>query len=232
MKMAGCTSGPWNSGFRARRRVLPLGAVLAAGLCLSAAAPAKVTSVRFWSLGEVTRVAIEVSSDFKYKSDRIPTPERLFFDIQGASPQMAHKGMYVIPVGDPLLKQIRVAETQPGVTRVVLDLEQQAGFTASQLSNPNRLMIELRAGDRPSPPATTSVTGMKSLSIPRCGLSKRISCPAEFRTRSRRISRPTPKPAWKRTSRPRGASSSLRHPVSRRRCLIRPRNCYRSRPLP
>ena len=53
--------------------------------------------------------------------------------------------MHVIAVGDALLKQIRVAETQPGVTRVVLDLEQHAEFTASQLSSPDRLMIELRA---------------------------------------------------------------------------------------
>ena len=37
---------------------------------------------------------------------------------------MMEKGMHVIPVGDALLKQIRMAETQPGVTRVVLDLEQ------------------------------------------------------------------------------------------------------------
>ena len=57
--------------------------------------------------------------------------------------------MHIIPVGDALLKQIRVAETQPGVTRVVLDLEQTAEFTASQLSQSDRLMIELRAKDQP-----------------------------------------------------------------------------------
>ena len=122
-----------------------------------------MTAVRFWSLGEVTRVAIEVSAEFRYKSDRLTNPDRLFFDIQGARPQMVNKGMYVINVGDALLKQIRVAETQPGVTRVVLDLEQHAEFTASQLSSPDRLMIELRLKDRPAPPSTTSVTGSKTL---------------------------------------------------------------------
>ena len=127
------------------------------------AAPSKVTSVRFWSLGEVTRVAIEVSSDFRYKSDRLDNPERLFFDIQGARPSMVSKGMHVIPVGDAILKQIRIAETQPGVTRIVLDLEQRAEFTASQLSGPDRLMIELRLKDRPAPPATASVTGARTL---------------------------------------------------------------------
>ena len=92
---------------------------------LGAQRPGKVTAVRFWSLGDVTRVAIEVSSDFHYKSDRLTDPDRLFFDIQGAKPEMVSKGMHVIAVGDALLKQIRIAETQPGVTRVVLDLEQR-----------------------------------------------------------------------------------------------------------
>ncbi len=35
------------------------------------------------------------------------------------------------------------------MTRIVLDLEQRVEFTASQLSSPDRLMIELRGKDRP-----------------------------------------------------------------------------------
>ena len=61
-----------------------------------------------------------------------------------------------IAVGDHLLKQIRIAETQPGTTRVVLDLEQDADFSASQLSNPERLMVELRAKGAKAP-ATAAI---------------------------------------------------------------------------
>src|SRR5580698_2100408 len=84
-------------------------ALLIVGVCSAASTSpgvSKVTAVRFWSLGEVTRVAIEVSADFKYRSDRLPDPDRLFFDIRGARPVMAEKKMYTVPVGDPLLKQI------------------------------------------------------------------------------------------------------------------------------
>lgn len=119
--------------------------------------------MRFWSLGDLTRVAIEVSSDFKYRSERLPNPDRLVFDIQGARPVMVTKGMHVIPVGDALMKQIRVAETQPGVTRVVLDLEQSAEFTASQLANPNRLMIEVRSKARTGAPVGASTTGAQKI---------------------------------------------------------------------
>jgi N-acetylmuramoyl-L-alanine amidase len=102
----------------------------------------KVTAVRSWSAGDTTRVAVEVSGEFKYKSDRLENPPRLFFDVQDARPAMAQK---TIAVGDHLLKQIRIAETHPGTTRIVFDLEQEAEFTASQLSNPERLIVEIRS---------------------------------------------------------------------------------------
>jgi len=144
------------------------GALFAAGVCQAAgeANSSRVTAVRFWSLGDVTRVAVEVSSEFRYKYDRLSNPDRLFYDIEGARPDMAPKGTHSIPVGDGLLKQIRVAETQPGVTRIVLDLEQSATVSASQLSNPDRLIVELRAKDRPLPPAIPGVTGGKELTSP------------------------------------------------------------------
>ncbi len=141
---------------------------LAVGVCSGAAAPdsAKVTAVRFWSLGDVTRIAIEVSSDFTFKYSQLTNPERMFFDIHGARPQISSKGIHTIAVGDPLVQQIRVAETQPEVTRVVIDLVQAASVTTSQLSNPNRLVLELRSKDGPLPPAQLSVTGGRDLTAP------------------------------------------------------------------
>ena len=109
----------------------------------------RVTEVRFWSLGDVTRVAIEVSSSFTYTADRLSNPDRLFFDLRGASPEMVHKGTRSIPVGDPLVNQIRIAETLPKVTRVVLDLARPVSVTTSLLTNPNRLIVELRAKEGP-----------------------------------------------------------------------------------
>ena len=144
MLKAGCISGRRSSN-RLRAAVsifLALASVVCLNVTCLGQTANKVTAVRFWSTGDATRVAVEVSGEFKYKSDQLETPPRLFFDVQDARPQMAQK---TIPVGDRLLKQIRIAETQPGTTRIVLDLEQDADFTASQLSNPERLMVELRS---------------------------------------------------------------------------------------
>jgi N-acetylmuramoyl-L-alanine amidase len=105
---------------------------------------ATVTNVRFWSLPETTRIVIEVSDDFRYKTDRIPNPNRVYFDLTGTRPKLGTRGQHTIAVNDPLLKQIRLAETQPGTTRVVLDLAADVESSASQLANPSRLVVELR----------------------------------------------------------------------------------------
>ncbi len=112
---------------------------------------AHVTAIRFWSLGDVTRIAIESDGDFSIRSDRLENPDRLFFDLVGAKPNLGTKGMAVIPVSDALVRQIRVAETQHGVTRVVLDLVRSADATTSHLDNPNRLIIEVRASGAAPP---------------------------------------------------------------------------------
>ena len=119
--------------------------VLAATLSgQSATQNLQVTDVRFWSLPGTTRVAIETSAEFQYKSDHIPNPERLFFDIEGATLKGAGRKIQIKNVNDKYLKRIRIAENIPGRTRVVLDLEEGVSFTASQLSNPDRLIVELR----------------------------------------------------------------------------------------
>jgi len=104
----------------------------------------EVTAVRFWTLANTTRIAIEITGEAHVRSDRVEDPDRIFFDIVGARPSIEGKRLYSTEVGDKLLKRIRVAETVPGVTRVVLDLECAAEFSVSRLDNPSRLMIELR----------------------------------------------------------------------------------------
>lgn len=114
-----------------------------------------VTGVRHWQLGDVTRIAIEVSGEFKFRSDRLHNPDRIYFDILNARPRIDSKRGYTELVSDPLLKRVRVAETTPGVTRIVLDLAEGVEAAASQMINPSRLIIELSAA--PAAPPEISV---------------------------------------------------------------------------
>jgi N-acetylmuramoyl-L-alanine amidase len=114
-----------------------------------------VTAVRHWSSAGSTRVAVEVSGDFEIRSDRLHDPERVYYDVLHSRPRFGTRRGYTELLDDPLVKRIRVAETQPGITRVVLDLGPNAEPVSSQLTNPSRLIVEVRAVATPAPAAPT-----------------------------------------------------------------------------
>jgi N-acetylmuramoyl-L-alanine amidase len=144
------------------------GMKLIAALAISAAtllaqterAPLRsVNAVRNWALTDITRVAIEVSGDFQFRSDRLHDPERVYFDILNSRPLLDSKRFYSKELDDKLVKRIRVAETNPGVTRVVLELAASVEVSTSQLSNPNRLIIDVRSGAGTVTPPETVPAG-------------------------------------------------------------------------
>jgi N-acetylmuramoyl-L-alanine amidase len=138
-----------------------------AGHVFAQTAPLRITAVRFWSLGDVTRIAIETDGEATYHAERIDTPDRLFLDLAGVRRPAGTHGVQVIPVGDALLKQIRIAVMQPGVTRIVMDLTGAHEYSISQLTTPDRIIVELRvAGQGPGAPPVRSVTGSHSLAEP------------------------------------------------------------------
>ena len=102
-----------------------------------------VTAIRNWSLSDVTRIAIEVSGDFKFRTDRLHNPERVYFDILNARPRIDARRIWSNQINDKFVQRVRVAETNPGTTRVVVDL----------MSNPverERLMSALADWDHPN----------------------------------------------------------------------------------
>ena len=137
-----------------KRTLIPLLALLAAGRPgqISGEELRQVTAVRCWSLSEATRVVIEVSGDFEFHAERAHDPERIFFDVQRSRPRIHGHRFYSENVVDRLVKKIRVAETVAGKTRIVLDLQNYADFSATQLSNPDRLVVELRTQAAAAPP--------------------------------------------------------------------------------
>ncbi len=102
----------------------------------------QLKGIRHTTTGKVTRVAIELSGATEVRRDRLSKPERYFFDFVRTARD--RKGLQTIQVGDPIVRQIRVAEAKPGVMRVVLDLESEADVTTSELENPFRLIVEVK----------------------------------------------------------------------------------------
>ena len=79
----------------------------------------RVTGIRHWSTPDYSRVAIDLESEIKFGSQRIASPDRIFFDLRGTKLASTLVGKS-FDVDDGFLKKIRVAQFQPGRTRVVL----------------------------------------------------------------------------------------------------------------
>jgi len=199
------------SSGHARRLQSVLSVVLLAVSPASAQAPEgpAITGIRFWSLDYATRIAIEASGDFQYRSGRLADPDRVYFDILGARPALTGEPTHTVRVGDRLLKQIRIAEPEQGYTRVVLDLAAPAEFSSAQLANPNRLMIELR------PAAQKPVTAPEPAAAPPAVPKP----PPSQETTTARPSKSEPQEAAKAA--PAGAPQPARRDQTGRRSLVR-----------
>ncbi len=106
----------------------------------------RVTGIRHWSTPDYTRVAIDLESDIKFGSQRIANPDRIFFDLRDTKLASTLVGKS-FDVDDGFLKKIRVAQFQPGRTRVVLEVADLSDYEAFLLPNPYRLIIDIHGKD-------------------------------------------------------------------------------------
>src|SRR5260370_30941958 len=117
---------------------------------------ARVTGIRHWSTPDYTRVAIDLESDVKFASQRIAHLDRIFFDLRGTKLASTLVGKS-FDVDDGFLKKIRVAQFQPGRTRVVLEVDDLSDYEAFLIPNPYRLIIDIHGknarGKLPKAPA-------------------------------------------------------------------------------
>jgi N-acetylmuramoyl-L-alanine amidase len=102
----------------------------------------RVTGVRHWSTPDYTRVAIDVEREVKFNSSRIANPDRIFFDLRDTKVASTLVGK-TFDVDDGFLKKIRLAEFQPGRTRVVLEVDELSSYDAFLLPDPYRLIIDI-----------------------------------------------------------------------------------------
>jgi N-acetylmuramoyl-L-alanine amidase len=109
----------------------------------------RVTGIRHWSTPDYTRVAIDLESDVKFGSQRIADPDRIFFDLRDTKLASTLVGKS-FDVDDGFLKKIRVAQFQPGRTRVVLEVANLSDYDAFLLPDPYRLIIDIHGKDAPA----------------------------------------------------------------------------------
>ena len=126
-------------------RVVPPDAVQA--LAQRRGAPPRIRDISTSAADDSTRVTIDLEELVQYSSARIRNPDRIFFDLHVArlTKELARQNFRV---EGSLLTAVRVAQNHFGVVRVVLDVNGVKDYTASLLTNPPQLIIDLYPNSR------------------------------------------------------------------------------------
>lgn len=141
------------------RRYFVLLLVLISSIAMGVSRPrgmADVLAVRHWSYPDYTRVVIELSRQVETEVRYLaPDPlakksERLYLDLPGI--WVGRDYQPGIPVGDGLLRAVRLGQNTLRTARVVIDVENYDRHRLLFLTHPNRLVIDVygtrKAGDR------------------------------------------------------------------------------------
>jgi len=95
-------------------------------------------------------VVVEFDGPFEYDHHRIKEPDRLYFDFKNSriGEDLQKK---TIPIGDGILKAVRIGQFSPEIVRVVLDLDSIESFRVFSMENPERLVIDISGVPKPEP---------------------------------------------------------------------------------
>ena len=110
-----------------------------------------IAAVRFWSRADSTRIVIDIDDVTRYRFERLSNPDRLFVDLSSArlGSKFSKRRITTLLVKDDRVRQIRVAQNRRSTVRVVFDLEQPVRPDFQWLTNPERLVVELRSTIQP-----------------------------------------------------------------------------------
>ncbi len=109
---------------------------------VSARSLPRVTGIRHWSTPDYTRVAVDLESSVRYDSQRIANPDRIVIDLKESQLASTLVGKD-FDEADGFLRKMRIGQFQPGKTRLVLEVDSLADYSAFLLPNPYRLIIDI-----------------------------------------------------------------------------------------
>ena len=112
---------------------------------------AVLNEMKYWSNPDYTRISLELDRDVTWEAHELGKggsgkPGRIYIDLKRTR---LGKSIKDVTIGDGLLKGARVGQYKADVVRVVLDTENIKDYKIFPLSDPARLVIDVR-GERPT----------------------------------------------------------------------------------
>jgi len=121
----------------------------------------EVTALRRWVGPSYTRIVINVEGEVKFNTTRLPHPDRIVLDLLNSRLSSALVGK-TFAIENGFLRQVRVGQFQPTVTRVVLDVEKIEDYSVFTLPNPFRLVVDING----PPPTDVEKPSLAQKGIP------------------------------------------------------------------
>jgi N-acetylmuramoyl-L-alanine amidase/putative methionine-R-sulfoxide reductase with GAF domain len=147
-----------NDSSAAGAAYLPGPPVPVPAVTVPASGRAIVNGVRHFTSDGVSTVVIDLKAPVQYRKNRLPSPERIYFDLLNTSLAPGLNGQ-ITEVKDGLINRIRIAQPSENVTRVVLETKAGSSFWDALQENPHRLTIEVRGAEavKTEPPTAPGV---------------------------------------------------------------------------
>ena len=127
---------------------------------LTRSAPVLVQAITRVVLPEVVRIIVDLDGEVRFRHERIDNPARVFVDLQGTQVAPALRNS-VLTYDDDIVRHVRIGRHPANTTRIVLDVENLAGYSFFMLYEPFRLVIDCERSPGAISPALPTVLSTK-----------------------------------------------------------------------
>jgi N-acetylmuramoyl-L-alanine amidase len=137
------------------RKALILTLLLTFSICYSEASKhTAVQGLRYSTYDSYTRIVVDINGPVEYTQNRIPNPDRLFFDLKKCSLSKKVKSRFTVE--DGILKTIRIAQYAPDTVRLVFDVNKLNKYYSFMLEDPNRLVVDVYSKEQKVTPGSSN----------------------------------------------------------------------------
>jgi len=116
------------------------------------AVPVQIRNIRRTALPDGIRVTVELEAEVAFRSERLESPRRVFFDLKGTRPVAALQDA-TLTFSEDLVREVRLGRHPQNTTRIVFDMEGVESYSVFTLYSPFRLLVDFKAA-APSVAAT------------------------------------------------------------------------------
>jgi N-acetylmuramoyl-L-alanine amidase len=180
---------------RAAGSILVLG--WAWGVLVSASPAVTLSSIRHSSSKDRTRVVIDLSAKADYSHRILSDPPRVIIDLPIGTVGQAQPRS----IDDGFVKTARLASAAGGSLQVVLELNKVSDYAVFTLSNPFRIVVDVKHSGTPAVipapnPTSTAKSSTSTTATPPGETAATSNPPATVQTRPPLDIAPPPKDAW------------------------------------